>query len=273
MFTRSFMQTSYFRIPRSLTRNPLWLDLPPAYQHVFMVILDHVVFKETTFDDHGHIITLKPGQLCMSEREILTHCSKYISRIEIQRSIKKLILYKIVSQEVRHRKSIITITHKETYDLILNASEPISEPNLSQTCAKLEPERKTVNTEKKIDDQIDCQKSEGDLKFQHKTGGEISATSEDVIKKFTNEGWSHAEINQAIAKMTRRNPTLSGTIESYLFTVLTNIRKDSCKMKKNACQPAAKTSTHKSSNDNVYYSDKDMSEAPLAKLARQNGYK
>ena len=142
------MSFGYFSLPRSLTRNPLWLDLPPAYKEVFMVILDHCVWKPTKFDDHGLIIDLQPAQICISERELLKKCGKYISRNDIQRSIKKFILYQFVSQEVRRKKSIITITHKDTYDLFTKQSDATSEPNLSQTRAKLEPERNKEKKEK-----------------------------------------------------------------------------------------------------------------------------
>ncbi len=150
------MYDSYIRVPRSLLRHPLWIDLPAISKSVFFTILDYAVFKETPFDDHGHIIILKPGQLCISEREFLKICGKGISRIQIQRSIKQLFKYGFLRQEVSHRKSILTITHKETYDLIIQACEPRNEPNLSQTRAKLEPESKNdknVNNEKKIKQQ------------------------------------------------------------------------------------------------------------------------
>lgn len=139
----------HIRLPRSLLKDPLWVDLPLAYQNVFLVLVEKVCFKPQRFDDHGVLIDLKPGQICISERQLLKFCNKYVSRNDIQRSIKKFILYDFVSQEVRHKKSILTIKHKDTYELILKCNEPRSEPNLSQTRAKLEPEKKKEEKEEK----------------------------------------------------------------------------------------------------------------------------
>lgn len=142
----------YIRIPRSLLDNPLWKSFPPAYKEIFLVILENVCFKPQKFDDHGHIIDLEIGQYCASHAEILAKSGKFIKLIEIERSIKKFILCQFVRQEVRYRKTIITITHPETYDLIKQAGEVESVSNVRQTCGKLEVQKKNVkkeNNEKK----------------------------------------------------------------------------------------------------------------------------
>lgn len=141
------MSTGFFCLPRSLTRDPLWLDMPVAYQHVFLVILDRSVFIPTKFDDHGHMIDLQPGQVCASLREIVDWCSKYISKNDVERSLVKLKLYGFLRHEVRHKKSIITISHKDTYDLIFSRSETRSATNLRQTPDKLETQSNNENNE------------------------------------------------------------------------------------------------------------------------------
>jgi len=133
----------FFSLPRSLTRNPLWLDLPPAYKQVFLVIVDYALFGgPQTFDDHGQLIELQPGQICISERGLMDLCGNGISKNDIHRSLVKFKLYGFLNQQVNHRKNIITITHTDTYDLIKKSSEPISEPKLNQSRTKLEPQNK-----------------------------------------------------------------------------------------------------------------------------------
>jgi hypothetical protein len=141
------MSNGYFSLPRSLTRDPLWINLPPAYRDVFIIILDHICFKPQKFDDHGVIIELLPGQVCASEGEILRWCGKHAKKNEIERSVKKLILCQFLRREVRHRKSIFTITHSDTYELILRGSEVGSEVNLRQTRGRKE-EREERKEEK-----------------------------------------------------------------------------------------------------------------------------
>ncbi len=136
----------YICLPRSLLENALWKDLPPQYKEVFTTVLELVCWKPKKFDDHGIIIDLEIGQICISERELLERCGKYISRNDIQRSFVKLKLYGFLSQKVSHRKSILTITHKDTYDLIGKQSEPKSEPNLSQSRAINKETKKHVSS-------------------------------------------------------------------------------------------------------------------------------
>lgn len=141
------MSNGYFSIPRSLTTDPLWQELPLSYQHVFLVIVELACFKPRKFDDHGKIIDLLPGQLCMSERDLLKKCNKEISYNDVHRAIVKFKKYDFVKQEVKHRKNVLTITHKDTYDLINRRSEAESDANLKQTRSKLEAQTKNVRTQ------------------------------------------------------------------------------------------------------------------------------
>lgn len=142
------MSIGYFCLPRSLTRDPLWIDLPSNYKIVFITILDHVCFKSRKFDDHGHLIELLPGQFCASFEEISKLCGKWINKKNIEHAILKLKKYGFLGQEVRHKKSIITIKHKETYELILKASETTIGTNLGQTWDKLGTEKKNDKNDK-----------------------------------------------------------------------------------------------------------------------------
>ena len=142
-------ENGYIKIPRSLLKDPLWIDLSLESQHVFLVLLDHVCYRPRKFDDHGHLIDIEVGQICISERDLVKLCNKGMTRIKVQRSLVRLRLCRFLSQEVRHKKSIISITHTDTYSLIKNIFEPTNEPNLSQTRAKLEPETKKEKKDNK----------------------------------------------------------------------------------------------------------------------------
>ncbi len=117
------MTSGYISIPRSLLDDPLWVDMPHGYQHVFMVLLQHVCFRPRKFDDYGMIIELQPGQICISERGLLKLCNKYTTYNDVQRGLEKFVLYNFVMRKVMHKRSVITITHTDTYDLIKKASD------------------------------------------------------------------------------------------------------------------------------------------------------
>ena len=130
---------------------------------------------------------------------------------------------------------------------------------------------------------IDLGKSDFDpkttLRFRHKKTGSVEISIEELKSELLTEGWSSQEIYQALHKMKVSDPELSGTIKRYVTTILTNDRNQQEKEKK--CPkppkknpyPTETRSNAKSPKDKGYYSEDDMSEAPLAKFARQNGLK
>jgi hypothetical protein len=131
----------FIQIPRSLLQDPLWVKLSPKCQIVFIQILSHVCYLPQKFNDHGNIIDLKPGQICTTIREILKWCGDDFSKTEIERCIKKLILCGFCGQEVRHVKSVISITHSDTYELLIQYSETRNETKLRQDRDKIETEK------------------------------------------------------------------------------------------------------------------------------------
>lgn len=136
-YNRNFAMTEkksgFICIPRSLLEDPLWRDLPPTYQAFFYIILEHLCFKPRKFDDHGVMIDLKVGQLCASRKEMHKWCGKHFDKNIPERAIDKFVFYGFLSQEVSHRKSILTLTHRDTYNAMFNVSESGSESILSQS--------------------------------------------------------------------------------------------------------------------------------------------
>jgi hypothetical protein len=87
--------------------------------------------------------------MCATIRQIQALCHASISKNDVERSIKKLILVDFLRQEVRHHKSIITISHRDTYELIKKASETRSETTLRQDRDNFETEKKKGKKVKK----------------------------------------------------------------------------------------------------------------------------
>lgn len=131
----------YLKIPRSLLTNPLWLELPFHYQHIFLVILQNVCYKNQKHDDHGIILDLQPGQWCVTYRQLAKLCHPQITKNDIERSVKKFILCGFLRQEVRHTKTVLSICHKDTLDLILQSTETTNETRLRQDRDKIETEK------------------------------------------------------------------------------------------------------------------------------------
>jgi hypothetical protein len=111
----------YIRIPRSLLNDPRIIGAPSAYLRVFLQILNYAAFEPREYNDHGVILKIEVGQAVFSMRQFAELCGPEISKDQVHRAIKYLIKFNFVRQEVRHRKTVITITHSDTYELILES--------------------------------------------------------------------------------------------------------------------------------------------------------
>lgn len=113
-------QVGYIRIPRSLLCDPRFQDAPPTFRIVYITLLQLVAFKETEHNDHGKIIKIKPGQVCISIRHLADVCGRGISKKNVEQAIAYFKKSNLGGQEKGHRKNVISITHKDTYNLIVN---------------------------------------------------------------------------------------------------------------------------------------------------------
>ncbi len=150
----NFMSNGFIKLPRSLFTDPLWKELSPHCQMIFLEILSHVCYSPQKFLDHGKIIELEPGQICTTIRAIQKWCGPHFSKNDVERSIKQLILCQFLRQEVRHIKSIITISHTETYDYLVNNVETGNETRLRQDRDKIETQNKKDKKEKKEKEEL-----------------------------------------------------------------------------------------------------------------------
>lgn len=151
----SMLNYGFIQIPRSLRSLPLWLDSSPLDRELFNTILSLVVWKETEFNDFGTNIILKPAQVCISIRDLMLACGTMYSKNDVERGLQRLEKnLKIVRREVRHQRCVITITHKDTYDLIIRKSETESETVLRQFRDSFETEKNKGNKENKLNKEL-----------------------------------------------------------------------------------------------------------------------
>lgn len=141
----------YVKIPRSLRQNIYWKGLTLIQREIFLVLVEHAVFKDQQFNDHGIIIDLKPGQICVTLRELVKWCDcKGVKLKQIENGIKKLIECGFLGLEVRHRKSVFTIRHKDTYDLIKNEFGTSFGTRLGQDWDKIGTEKNNDNKDNNV---------------------------------------------------------------------------------------------------------------------------
>ena len=121
-----------------------------------------------------------------------------LQKNDVERGLKRFFEVKILRQEVRHTKTIITITHQETYDLIKSFSETKKETKVRQERDKSETQKDTVDTLDK-----EKQQQQGESCFADFAAAfyerlkEIPLSQEDIIL-FSQDEYSQDRVDLAI---------------------------------------------------------------------------
>ncbi len=100
-------KSSFVQIFRDLLRDPSVTSLPPSYRCVLFTLLDYACFSICKQDDHGVLIDLLPGQFMCTIRGLADLAN--VGKNDAERALSKFVDLKIVRQEVRHKKTIVTI--------------------------------------------------------------------------------------------------------------------------------------------------------------------
>ncbi len=143
----------FIKLPRSLLDDPIWKSFSLEYRAIFLAIIFNAAFCEMELDDFGTKTLIRPGQLLMTERQLIeeafppTNDSKKISKYKsaCHRALKKFASVGFSNHKTNHKKTIHTILREDILELI----EPNFEPNSNQTRTKLEPQKKKEKKEKK----------------------------------------------------------------------------------------------------------------------------
>lgn len=113
----------YFIIPRSVTSDPRYKGARLKYKHVLNILFENVAFSPTTHAIGCQIIPISIGQYCVSIRGLMDLCNAgtkhkedKLSKNCVDRALSYFEKCQFVGQEVRHGKTIITITIPEFYE-------------------------------------------------------------------------------------------------------------------------------------------------------------
>lgn len=137
--TGNAMFEGYFGFPRALISNEIWKSLSFEYRHVFLTIMANCVYEEKEMNDHGELFMLKPGQYMTTERELAKKCDEpTIDSSLIHRCFLKFEKLGFSKQEVKHKKTIITIIQKDYVEMI----EARIEAKSKQDRSKIEAQTK-----------------------------------------------------------------------------------------------------------------------------------
>lgn len=121
----------FISLPRAFLQDQNWKSLSLIEEKIFMTIYENCAWQSLDLDDHGVLIHLEPLQILTTYRELEALCNKPgCNKDKIDRTISRFCLIGFLRQEVRHRKSILTIVQKDIVEFIATRNAT----NLRQTC-------------------------------------------------------------------------------------------------------------------------------------------
>lgn len=114
--------SGYFIIPRSLMNDPRYQGARMKYKIVLLTILKNAAFAQTTHAIGCEVISIGIGQFCTSIRGLTDLCNEGVKYKEdlidkniVERASHFWCRCGFVRQEVRHGKTILTVTIPEFY--------------------------------------------------------------------------------------------------------------------------------------------------------------
>lgn len=154
------MSNGYIQIPRSLIEHPSVKKAPAEQFKVLIVLLSHLRYLPELFDDHGLIFEVQKGEFCTTYDELGTlanvdrnHAVRAIRRFSEPTKIltfdKQIFESQILTYEVKRKKTLIKLLHRETYDLLLNQSEMNFDTKVKRSRNESEMQKNKDNKDKK----------------------------------------------------------------------------------------------------------------------------
>lgn len=129
----------HFQIPRSLLTHPTVMSSPLIHFKILIYVCNEMAYADCTQDDHGVEIHLRPYQYMATYRQIADACE--CDKSDVERFVRRFSKVKIIRQEVRHIKSIITVEYIKTYFEKINDSETRKETKVRQEKDKSETQK------------------------------------------------------------------------------------------------------------------------------------
>jgi hypothetical protein len=140
------MDEPFLRIARSFLEHPTFLALDHRDKCIMYFVLEKLCYKEQDFDDHGIVIHLMPGQLCMTKRDIAKKTNTSLN--EVHRLFLKMEKVGFLIQEVKKQKTVLTYVWNDIY----NHNETRNETGVKQERNRIETE--TKNERRKEEENI-----------------------------------------------------------------------------------------------------------------------
>lgn len=148
----------FIKLPRDFLEDSKWISARSKHKVIFLTILQNCAFNKTTYDIQGKTIDIFPGQVCITIRKLEEWSGNDISKNDVEGALVYFSRVKFLRQEVRHRKSIITIIEPSICIHCFSANQTTNQTEIRQRSDIKEEQQEQQEHKKKIKKEANASK-------------------------------------------------------------------------------------------------------------------
>ena len=179
------MDSGYIKLYRSLLEDPIWTNSTAEQCVILIQLLFFVTWKPKKWDVFGRKFTLNPGQGFVSIRDFSKICGHGVSRQKVRTAFKRFENLGFLTQEPTQKGTLITIVNWRKYQGLIDDTNPVINPTLTQGQPNPNPTIKEESKKDKKDKNSKNDKKDKNKDIFQKIIKEFSAGNEPLEQAIT----------------------------------------------------------------------------------------
>lgn len=179
------MDSGYIKLYRSLLEDPIWTNSTAEQCVILIQLLFFVTWKPKKWDVFGRQFTLNPGQGFVSIRDFSKICGHGVSRQKVRTAFKRFENLGFLTQEPTQKGTLITIVNWRKYQGLIDDTNPVINPTLTQGQPNPNPTIKEESKKDKKDKNSKNDKKDKNKDIFQKIIKEFSAGNEPLEQAIT----------------------------------------------------------------------------------------
>ena len=139
--------SGWFAVKHGITKHPLLRGKPERIA-IWIWLVDNAAWSDTKQDIDGKVVTVKRGQVAVSQRRLAEEVG--VGRQVIRTFLDKLTQENMVNPSLTHGKTVLTICNYEKYQSFENGVNPAPNPVLTQHQPSTNPQKNNNNKNNNI---------------------------------------------------------------------------------------------------------------------------
>ena len=122
----------WIKVHRTLLEKPIWKQSTPEHKAILITLLLMANHEENDWEWNGMNYSCKPGEFISSAQSIINNAGKGISRQNVRTALARFEKLGFLTIQSTNQSSMITICNWESYQGLVNTSQPTNQPKANQ---------------------------------------------------------------------------------------------------------------------------------------------